>query len=192
GGLLNNDFYVGQIRDTGSGLQPAIFKNIGGTFSTIAVGATVSSAGNATLEFEVVGSSLKLIYDGQLVAFGVDSSLTTGSVGMRLSNGAAVSSFLADVLTLPPLHFTDTFTTSSGGSHLDRNWTDRLGNVTVNTSTGQAIGTAATSLSTVNGVAQGDVRVLANVNVAVGSGQTVGLVARYGGPLNSNFYVGQI
>src|SRR5262249_5799064 len=84
------------------------------------------------------------------------------------------------------------FTSSSGGPHLDRNWTVQRGNVTVNTVVGQAIGATPgnANLATVNGINQGDVRVLANVNL--GSGQTVGLGARYGGPLDRNDYLGQI
>jgi hypothetical protein len=199
GGPLYNNFYLAQIRDTGAGLQAAIFKNVGGVFTTIAVGSTVASLGNATLEFEAVGSSLKLIYGGTLVAFGFDSSLTTGSVGMRLSMGAAVSSFTAaqaqvTEVTVPPT-FSDNFTTTSDGSQLDSAWRDQLGNITVNSSH-QAVGTSDTNLSTLNvlknGDIQSDVTVTAQVNVAVGSGQTVGLVARYGGPLYSNFYLAQI
>jgi subtilisin-like proprotein convertase family protein len=207
GGPGYNNFYLAQIRDTGTGLQAAIFKNIGGTFTTIAVGLTVPSLGNANLEFEVVGSSLKLIYGGTLgsdgtlaggtlVAFGFDSSLTTGSVGMRLSNGAAVDSFSAyqavvtNVVNLP---FTDSFTTPSdgGGAQLDSQWRDQLGNISVNGSN-QAVGTSDTNLSTLNGLSQGNVKVDAQVNVAVGSGQTVGLLARYGGPGYSNFYLAQL
>jgi subtilisin-like proprotein convertase family protein len=207
GGPLYSNFYLAQIRDTGAGLQAAIFKNIGGVFTTIAVGSTFQpAAGGANLEFEVLGSSLKLIYGGTLgntgtltggtlVAFGFDTSLTTGSVGMRLSQGAAVSSFSAfqGVVTNVALPFTDNFTTASdgGGAQLDSSWRDQLGNISVNGSN-QAVGTSDTNLSVLNGLSQGDAKVDAQVNVAVGSGQTVGLVARYGGPGYSNFYLAQI
>src|SRR5262249_20771364 len=36
-----HNFYLGQLRNTGSGLQGAIFLNLGGTFSVLNVGATV-------------------------------------------------------------------------------------------------------------------------------------------------------
>src|SRR5262249_49909831 len=126
GGPLYSNFYLGQLRDTGSGFQAAIFKNIGGSFATIAVGSTIASA-NGTLEFEVVGNSLKLIFSGKLVAYGFDSSLTTGSAGMRLSTGAAVSVFTADKVTQTnaALPFSDNFTTTSDGAQLSRNWSDQ-------------------------------------------------------------------
>src|SRR5262249_39312722 len=113
------------------------------------------------------------------------------SVGMRISNGASVDNFKAAavVQTTPALPFTDDFSSPaniSDGSQLSRNWTDRNGNVTV--VNGQATGTGASNVSTVNGVNQGDVAVTANVTVA--AGQYAGLVTRYGGPLESNFYVG--
>src|SRR5262249_21243452 len=67
GGPGYSNFYFGQLRNTGSGLQGAIFLNSGGNFTTLAVGATVAAA-SGTLEFESVGASLKLIFNGQLIA----------------------------------------------------------------------------------------------------------------------------
>jgi hypothetical protein len=51
----------------------------GGTFTELNTGSTVAS-GSGTLEFEVVGSSLKLILNGQLIASAIDTTFTTGSV----------------------------------------------------------------------------------------------------------------
>src|SRR5262249_21735691 len=149
GGPLYNNFYLAQLRDTGSGFQAAIFRNIGGSFATIAVGSTIPTA-NGTLEFEVVGTSLKLLFGGKLVAYGFDSSLTSGSAGMRLSTGATVSQFAADKVTQTngALPFSDNFTTASDGSQLSRNWSDQLGNITINANH-QAVGTDSTNLSTV-------------------------------------------
>jgi hypothetical protein len=191
-GPLYNNFYLAQLRDTGSGFQAAIFKNIGGNFATIAVGSTIPTA-NGTLEFEVVGTSLKLIFGGKLVAYGFDSSLTTGSAGLRLSTGAAVSQFTADKVTQTngALPFSDNFTTTSDGSQLSRNWSDELGNITVNANH-QAVGTDSTNLSIVSGINAANVTVQGDINLVAGSGQTVGLVARYGGPGYSNFYLAQL
>src|SRR5262249_9691958 len=122
-----------------------------------------------------------------------DSSLTTGSVGMRLSKGAAVSLFMADqasvtTVTIPPT-FTDDFTSTTDGSQLDDAWRDQHGNITVVNN--QATRTAAghNNLARVNGANVADVTVMASV--ALTSGQTVGLVSRYGGPLDSNYYLAQ-
>jgi hypothetical protein len=192
GGPLYSNFYLGQLRDTGSGFQAAIFKNIGGNFYTVAVGSTIPTA-NGTLEFEVVGNSLKLILGGKLVAFGFDNSLTGGSVGMRLSTGAAVTSLGADKVTATngSLPFSDNFTSPSDGSQLTHTWSDQLGDFTINGST-QAVGIDSTNLSTVNGINVADVTVQGDINLVPGSGQTVGLVARYSGPGYNNFYLAQL
>jgi hypothetical protein len=188
-GPLYSNFYLGQLRDTGSGFQAAIFKNIGGVFTTLSFGATVSS-GYGTLEFEAVGPSLKLIFNGNVVAYADDQSLGAGSVGMRLSSGVAVHNFQADSIALPTptLPFSDDFSSSSDGLQLDRAWTDQLGNIAVSGS--QAVGVGEFNLSTVSGISQSDVKVTANV--ALGPSQNIGLVARYGGPGNSSFYLGQL
>jgi hypothetical protein len=72
---------------------------------------------------------------------------------------------------------------------LSRSWTDQHGNITV--VNGQATGTAAgtNNLSTVNGINVADVFV--DETVALAAGQTVGLVTRYGGPLDANYYLAQ-
>src|SRR5262249_54012349 len=122
-----NNFYLGQLRNIGNGLlQGAIFLNLNGTFSVLNVGATVNVA-PWTLEFETVGSSLKLIYNGKLIASAFDTTLTAGSIGIRPSQGVAVSSFTAaNVVTgSPTLPFTDNFTTPSDGSQLSQNWSDQ-------------------------------------------------------------------
>src|SRR5207245_2420687 len=86
-----------------------------------------------TLEFEAVGGSLKLILNGELVASAINGSLKSGSVGMRLTKGTVVASFQAAAVTKlnATLPFSDNFSTTSDGSQLSRNWSDRLGNITV-------------------------------------------------------------
>jgi hypothetical protein len=193
GGPLESNFYVGFLVSDGSSFQGTIWKNIGGTYTQIATGAFVNT-GVGSLEFEAVGPSLKLLFTPQgqtqatLLAFADDTSLTTGSVGMRISQGARVGPFNASavVATQPTLPFSDDFSSTSDGSQLNRNWTDRNGNVTV---VGEAAkGTAGSNLSTVNGINVADVTVQATV--ALNGGAFAGLVARYSGPLESNMYAG--
>jgi len=195
-GPLYNDFYLGQLRDLGNGqFQAAIFKNIGGVFTTIAVGTTTASTGTGTLEFEVVGSSLKLIFNNALLAYGFDTSLTAaagGSAGMRLGQGATASSFSADQVVVPTsqtLPFTDGFSTVGDGSQLSPNWIDQNGNISI--TNGAATGAGDFNLSTVNGINVADVTVAGDVSLTPGAGQSAGLVARYTGPLYSNFYFAQ-
>ena len=73
-------------------------------------------------------------------------------------------------------------------SRLSRSWTDQLGNITV--VSGVATGTKDFNMSTVNGISQGDTTVQGDI--ALGSGQSAGLVARYSGPLYNNFYLAQL
>jgi len=198
-GPLYNNFYMGQLRDIGGGqFQAAIFKNIGGTFTTIAVGTTNATTGTGKLEFEVVGASLKVIFNNTLLAFGFDTSLTAaGSAGMRLPEGSTASSFLADQVPVPnaqTLPFADNFSTPplypADGNQLSTNWRDQNGNITV--VSGAATGEGDFNLSTVNGISASIVTVAGDINLTAGAGQSVGLVARYTGPLYSNFYYAQL
>src|SRR5262249_5677559 len=148
-----------------------------------------------TLEFEVVGSSLKLILNGKLVAYSQDISITAlGSVGMRLGQGARLDNFFADKVTVPTtqtLPFTDNFANTSDAFQLSTNWSDQLGNITVVPGVpNHATGEGAFNLSTANGLSIADTKVKASVGVA--SGGSVGLVARYAGPLYNNFYLAQL
>src|SRR5262249_52669092 len=136
------------------------------------------------------GSSLKLIFNGVLVSSAIDTSLTTGSIGMRISQGAAVANYTADkvVIQNATLPFKDDFSKTSDGSQLSLFWSDQLGNITV--VSGLATGTKDFNVSTVDGISQGDTTVQGDI--ALGSGQSAGLVARYGGPLYNNFYLAQL
>jgi hypothetical protein len=198
-GPVANNFYLGQLRDVGGGqLQAAIFKNIGGQDTTIAIGTTtaVATTTPTTLEFEVVGSSLKLIFNNVLLAFGFDASLTAaGSAGMRLSQGATANKFFADKVVLPTSqnptspYFTDDFKNPGDGNQLSTSWSDQNGNISIDTTNHLAFGVGDFNLSTVNGISLADITVEGDVNL--GSGQSVSLVARYMGPLYSNFYLAQ-
>jgi subtilisin-like proprotein convertase family protein len=189
-GSLYYNNYLGRIVDTGSSFTTQIYKNIGGVFTLLATGATVST-GTGTLEFETVGPSLKLLFNGALVAFASDGSLTTGSVGIYLDQTATATNFNAafGIQLNPSLPFSDNFSTVSDGSQLDRNWTDQYGNITV--AGGAAVGTTSYNVSTVNGINQADVAASIGVNLTA-SGQAAGLITRYGGPLYSNNYLGRI
>ncbi len=189
-GPLEDNFYLGQLVGNGNGtFTPSIWKKVNGVWTKLNTGANVNAA-NGTLEFESVGPSLKLILAGKLLAWADDTSLTTGSVGMRLSQNAAVANFTATAITqlTPTLPFSDNFSMTSDGSQLDRNWTDQTGNITV--VGGKATGEDSFNLSTVNGINQGDVSTSLGINLT--GSQWASLVTRYAGPLEGNFYVGQL
>jgi uncharacterized repeat protein (TIGR01451 family) len=189
GGPGQDNFYLGQLMNMGYGFVPSIWINSGGFFTLLALGPTLSD-GNGPLEFEPVGDSLKLISNGKLVASAFDSTFTSGSVGMRLSQGTVVSSFQANAVVPQngALPFTDNFATTSDGSQLSRFWSDQLGNISV--IGGQAVGQADSNLSTVNGMNAANVSVTGNI--ALSGSQWAALVSRYSGPAENNFYLGQL
>jgi hypothetical protein len=87
------------------------------------------------------------------------------------------------IATLP---FSDGFS-AVDGSELSDFWIDQRGNVTV--VGGEATGTGGgVNLSTLDGVSAADVKVAGDV--ALGASESAGLVARYSGPLEHNFYLG--
>ncbi len=189
-GPLENNFYLGQLLGNGNGtFTPTIWKKVGGVWTKLNTGANINSA-NGTLEFETVGPSLKLILNGQILTWADDTSLASGSVGMRLSQTTTLGNFQAVAVTTQnaSLPFSDNFTTTSDGSQLSRKWTDRTGNITV--SGGKAVGKDSFNLSTLNGLNVANVTVTGNI--ALGSTQWAALVARYSGPLEDNFYLGQL
>jgi len=89
------------------------------------------------------------------------------------------------------LGFTDNFT-KPNNSDLDRVWKERIGAFTTQTNrAADAANLAAVSLATLNGVSAANVAVQAQVALN-GNGSGAGLVARYSGPDQSNFYLGMV
>src|SRR5262249_11924855 len=120
-------------------------------------------------------------------------SLTSGTVGMRIGQNVTISSFQASATpqqqaTLP---FDDNFNNdASDGSQLSHFWTDQSGNITIvnGQATGQAPGN--NNIPVLNGINQADVKVTATV--ALTTNQAASLLLRHSGPLDSNFYMGQL
>jgi len=187
--------YQGALVQTSSGLKPVIKMHLNGTWTNLTSGAIIPPATGGTLAFEVVGSSLKLFFNNQLVAHTFNSKLTSGTVGMRATTGvslghyAAVGVPVAAVTTLP---FMDNFTQPGYGSQLSQQWTGQLGNFTIQSSA--AAGTGTLNLATVTGLVQSDVTVSANI--ALGSNPPLndsgGLEARFSGSGDGNCYLGAL
>jgi hypothetical protein len=185
-----SNFYIGMLTVKGSKFQATIQKKLAnGGYKKVGRRSTIGF-GTGTLRLIAVGSSLKLLLNNELVAYAQDSSLGTGLAGVRADNGNALDNFnaAAQPATTPGVPFTDTFSSPGPGSQLSTDWTDDGGNVTI--VGGDATGTDSdVNLSTVNGLS------LANTNVsapiALIAKQTIGLVARYSGPLDT-FYLGRL
>lgn len=184
----------------------ALAKNPG-TATTM---GTASVTGDGTLYFDVTGDSLKLLYGPTgsttptLLAYAFDRSLTTGSVGFRMSGSptgaTTIDNFSAAPIPTPTSTslaspgFSDNFsmpgtlyTNTAFTTQLDANWIESMGNFNDNglAAVGNA---AANSVATVSGVNATDVSVSGTVTLAVG--QLGGLVARYTSA--GNFYAARI
>ncbi len=201
-GLGNKNLYYGGITRTGNVFYAQIYKNINGVataLANVAISATVFN-GTGTIQFEVEGSSLRLFVvkngTATLIAQATDTAITAaGSVGIWSNAAAQFNTFSASTVTLanPSIipEFTDIFAATPDGQ-LDTNWLNQAGDFNRG-----LLGTmTAVSLTTANVAVLNNVEA-ANVaeSVTVTSllpGQTAGLVARYQGLGDANYYLGAI
>ncbi len=193
-GSGDQNYYLGGVTATATGYAAYLYRNLNGVFTPLFTQNLTGSA-NGVLRLEVYESSLKLFLGSTLIAYGDDSSLTGGSVGMRVTAGAALSSFSASALTVgtPALPFISDFTaaTSPEPNQLTNNWINQAGNYSVNTTSGTATGNGNLDLATLVGVSVANVTVQANVSV-IGVGEYAALVSRYTGSGDQNYYLGEI
>jgi hypothetical protein len=181
-----SNFDLGEIVDDNGTFTAYILRNKGGTFTRLA--SEPVSGGTGTLSFEALGSSLQLLLNGQLIASAYDTSLGAGTTG--LWGGAAAFGNFQTSAPAVPLPFSDTFT-QADGTPLSTSWFPRAGNFTVQSSA--AVANVSPSLATVNHAATANVAVQADIALSSSAGvQYAGLVARYGGPGASNYYLGEI
>ena len=194
-GSGDQNYYLGGVVATATGYQAYLYRNVNGVFTSLlpTPNPTFPGSADGVLRLEVYGSSLKLYLGSTLLAYGEDATLTGGSVGMRVTAGAVLSSCSASTLTVgtPSLPFTDGFTTvtSPEANQLTNNWINQVGNYSVNTSTGTATAVGTLDLATLIGVSVANVTVQANVTIA-GVGQNAALVSRYTGSGDQNYYLG--
>jgi hypothetical protein len=142
------------------------------------------------LQFEVVGTSLRLFLGNTLQAFVTDATRTNGSVGMRTSN-TSVDNFtaMAYVPAAAGAGFTDDFNAGNAQGQLADTWATRVGDFTV--AGGVANGkTTGVNLAVLGGVSVADVNL--SVDVALATGQYAGLVARYNGFGDNSMYIANL
>jgi hypothetical protein len=186
------NMYCGSIV-AGSGSYTAyIYRYVNGAPTTLFSKTYSGTATGKTLEFDVVGTSLRLYLNNSIVAYANDGTYTTGGVGMMTSGGAVVvSNFNAVAITPPTAGYpfsniaagTSPITGLSNGQ-LNSYWSIQSGDYVDNAGTliGQSSGL---NLATVNGVSQATEDVSATITLT--NGQSAGLVARYAGPGNMYF-----
>jgi uncharacterized protein YkwD len=183
-------YYLGQVVATQGAYTAWIWRVANGQRTNLA--SVPVTRGSGTLRFQVVGSSLKLFVNGQMVAFAFDSTLTSGTPGIQVTTGAQLSHF--EVAALSPvavaLPFTDSFA-QTAGKQLSLAWTEQAGNFTV-LANGHLRPNAGGNVATVNQPPAADVAVQANVTVGTSAWSYAGLVARYAGPASGNMYTGLV
>jgi len=201
-GVGERNFYWAALNPFGNGVpgySAQIWKVVNGVATVLNANAFPLSAGtnpsttNAVLRFEVVGSSLKLYLNDQLASYATDTSLTTGSVGVRSVAGSQIDDFSAAVFAqqTPTLPFADAFASNPPRNTLSANWQERSGyfNVAGGVATGNEVTQGNTA--TLNGVSAADVVVTATFRTPTGTEAAAGLVARYtgtNGTGDNNFY----
>jgi uncharacterized repeat protein (TIGR03803 family) len=175
----NANMYLAGIQHTKNGFIAVIQKNVAGIVTTLnLLPPTVTPSTSDVLQFEAVGPSLRLFFNGTLVATATDTRFTAGAVGIWGSAGSRFSTnFTASAVTLQNavLPFSDGFATTSDGQ-LSSFWTNQLDDFGVSNS--QALGNAALNLATVNGVLTANPTESMIVDEA-GANQSAWLVARY-------------
>jgi hypothetical protein len=191
-----HSMYVGQVVGGRGTYTASLLRNVRGVWTTLFTHTYTGAVTDAALEFDVVASSLRLFFNGGLIAYANDRAVTAaGAVGMRSSTGAVFQNFSASPLTLQnsvsASTFSDDFKSTIGpNQQLSSFWLNQAGNFQINTANGTATAIGPLDLATVNGMSSADETVSATVSVA--AGQEAGLAARYAGPGNQNEYVGQV
>ncbi len=188
-GSGDTNMYWAGISNFGGSYTAYIYLNVNGVWTQLASKNLSNITGpTQALRFEVVGSFLSMFVNGTLALSSNDSTLKTGSVGLRSTQGAVWTgspAFTAGVATisasLDGAGFTENF---NNAANFDTNWRQNVGNFALNA--GTATSTTALSIATVYGVSATDVVVTSTATLA--TGQYAGLVARYSGPGDTNMY----
>ncbi len=188
------NMYWAGIGNSGRAYTAYLYRNVGGVWTQLASKSLSNSAYNITgstqaLRFEVVGSFLSLFVNGTLAVTGNDSTLKTGSVGVRSTQGAVWTgspAFSAGAMTAPVSlagsGFSDAF---SNTTDFSATWRQNAGTFVLNA--GVLTSTTGLDLSTIYGVSEADV-VVTHTVTTLAAGQYAGLVARYSGPGDTNMY----
>ncbi len=196
----NGSYYLATVTSNAAQtvFTPKVYRVVNGVFTQLTMTTAlpaVSLSAMGIMRFEVVGSSLKLFWDGALVSYGYDAGIAVaGLTGLRVSKNVILDDFTVDLVTpaAPTLPFTDDFSTAVNGNQLagptSRTWDERAGNIIV--TGGQAIGntTGVLSMATIHDTLLGNAVVSADISLA--ASQTAGIFARY--QTNGTYYLAKI
>ncbi len=150
---------------------------------TQAPGTSAIAPGGSTNFVVSLGTAVIGTYGGQI-------SFTNNDTDENPFN-FNISGEVTAVPVTPTLPFTDDFNRLNNAS-LGSNWTERIGDLAIVSGGLQSNATSA-SIATVNDLTPADVVVSGDVNVGAGTAnRSLGLVARYSGSGDGNWYLGNI
>jgi hypothetical protein len=178
-------YYLAALRTDADGITTARLARVAhGVVTDLAAAESVLNSG---LRFRVIGSHLELFAGRTLVASADDAGLRSGLAGIHTVGAAQVDDFAAFPVATGVDHL-DLFD-QPDGSGLGPPWAQAVGSYHVQA--GAARGEKAVNLAVVNGARAADVDVRADVTVA-GVNGSVGLLARYLGGGDRNYYLGSV
>jgi hypothetical protein len=186
-----NYYYAGLSGSAGGSSLLRLWKCVGGVLKPLSASARVSGT-SGDLRFEVLGSSLKLFFNGTLKAFATDRSLAgPGQIGIRGKEASLPGLQAFQLVGIPvTLPFQDDFSSGSdNNTQLSLAWQHQLGSFLLQG--GLVKGNARTSIATLFGLSAADVSVQADVTVS-GNGSQAQLLARYSGPGDRSYYLASL
>ena len=185
------NLYLGALAFDGSFTIAHLWKRVDGEWIPLAIQAVADQPRQGVLEFTITGSVLELRLDGEIIARAEDGEITdAGFVGIRGTGGMLFDDLVAEPVALPaaPVPYDESFDVDNGP--LPDEWIVRAGDFDVSENAARtAIGGTAilnTEETLDNAIVEAD------VDLSGEDDAHVGLVARYGGPLDQNMYLGAL
>ncbi len=199
----DSNFYLAEVYGR-PGLSGAVevnlYRNLGGSLALLGRANIAGMSATGTLRFEAYGSTQKVFFNDALILSANDTTLDgAGGVGVRGGESPGAASFdnflyVPITLTGATLPFpADNFSTNYSPAdrlQLKQTYVENVGNVRVEG--GDASNNTPLALATLRGVSVRDVAVQADINIAAGTDNAAGLVARYSGPGDANYYLAEV
>jgi ELWxxDGT repeat protein len=188
-----NGYVASLIRNSGR-VTASIRKLVSGTATTLASRSVSITLDEASLRFEAVGSVLKLFVDDVLVASVIDTTYRSGKVGVGGTRYVSIDDFFVSAVDAA-LPFGESFERNVDTSDIGSQWRELSGDLSIRGNELEAEGTGVSvgiyQWSAVRNVC---VQAWVSVDAPLGSGLSGrgGVVARYSGPGDGNYYLGAI
>jgi hypothetical protein len=90
-----SNYYQGIVRKTNGVYTAEVYRILNGTATMLTKVRLSGFSGTGTILFNITGSTLTFSVNGVPKATATDTSLTTGTVGIRATRGAKLSAFSA-------------------------------------------------------------------------------------------------